>query len=269
MSLYERGRHQIFPFHLVEESPWPLVVSWSLWSTMALSVFSMHNYISNKWLVLLSLLALLMGMGLWFRDIIIEGTYKGNHTIAVRKGLSLGFILFIVSEIFAFAGIFWAYFHSAMSPNIELGAQWPPVGIEAIGPTELPLLNTIILLSSGAVLTWGHHAILNHDRNNSIKGLLYTIILAILFLICQYFEYINSTFTISDGVYGSVFYAGTGTHFLHVLVGTIMLAVGFWRLVKYHTTDQHHIGLETSILYWHFVDIVWLFLFIVFYWWGS
>lgn len=208
-------------------------------------------------------------MSLWFRDIITEATYLGNHTSAVQRGLNMGVALFIVSEALFFLAIFWSYFHSALSPNQELGASWPPTGVSAINPFELPLLNTIILLSSGFTVTYAHHSMIQSNRNGALYGLVYTVLLAIVFTTLQGAEYIVSTFTLADGTYGSCFYFGTGFHGLHVIIGTAFIAVGLWRVLAYHLTDNHHLGLESGILYWHFVDIVWLFLFISIYYWGS
>lgn len=264
-----RSNFQLFPFHLVAPSPWPIVVSFALLSLALSLAFTMHGYIGNLYVLLLSIVVLLGSMALWFRDIIAEATYLGDHTIAVRKGLNLGFLLFVVSEILIFAGIFWAYFHSAMSPNIELGSVWPPVGIEAIGPTELPLLNTIILLASGATITYCHHALLQGSRQNALLGLGLTFWLIVIFVLCQIVEYTNAGFTISDGVFGSVFFCGTGLHFFHMVMLIIMLGVCYWRLRNYQFTTNHHVGFETTVLYLHVLDVIWLFLYIVMYWWGS
>lgn len=209
-------------------------------------------------------------MFLWFRDIIAEATYLGDHTLAVRNGINLGFILFVISEALFFIGIFWAFGHSAISPTIEIGAVWPPVGIEAINPTDLPLLNTILLLSSGATLTYSHHYLINGgNRFQVLFGLFLTILLAATFMLCQYIEYNTASFTIADGIFGSVFYLGTGFHGIHIIIGLIYLSISFWRIYSYQLTNTHHVGYATAILYWHFVDIVWLFLFVIFYWWGS
>nr|YP_009484488.1 cytochrome c oxidase subunit 3 [Saccharomycodes ludwigii]APD14970.1 cytochrome c oxidase subunit 3 [Saccharomycodes ludwigii]APD14982.1 cytochrome c oxidase subunit 3 [Saccharomycodes ludwigii]APD14993.1 cytochrome c oxidase subunit 3 [Saccharomycodes ludwigii]APD15004.1 cytochrome c oxidase subunit 3 [Saccharomycodes ludwigii]APD15016.1 cytochrome c oxidase subunit 3 [Saccharomycodes ludwigii] len=264
----QRGMFQVFPFHLVEPSPWPIVVSFTLLSLVLSLAMTMHGYMNNMTMVTVSLITLLSSMTLWFRDIIAEGTYLGDHTLAVRKGLNLGFLLFVVSEIMIFAALFWAYFHSAMSPAIELGSVWPPVGIEAVQPTELPLLNTVILLSSGVTMTYSHHALINNDRKNALSGLFITTWLIIIFVTIQFIEYTNATFTISDGVYGSVFYAGTGLHFLHMVMLIIMLSINYWRMRNYQLTSGHHVGYETTIIYGHILDIIWLFLYIVFYWWG-
>ena len=139
-------------------------------------------------------------MGLWFRDIISEGTYLGNHTYAVQRGLNLGVGLFIISEVFFFLAIFWAFFHSSISPSVELGAQWPPMGIEGVNPFELPLLNTIILLSSGVTITYAHHSLIQGNRKGALYGTIATIVLAVIFTGLQGLEYSVSSFTISDGV---------------------------------------------------------------------
>lgn len=212
---------------------------------------------------------LVFSMSFWFRDVISEGTYLGNHTLAVQKGLNMGVALFIVSEGLFFLGIFWAFFHSALSPTVEMGAHWPPTGIISVNPFELPALNTIILLSSGVTITYAHHSLIQGKRSAALAGTAITIILAVIFTECQGIEYSVSSFTISDGTFGSCFYFGTGFHGLHVMIGTAFITVGLWRILSYHCTDNHHLGLESSILYWHFVDIVWLVLFFSIYYWGS
>jgi len=189
--------------------------------------------------------------------------------MAVQRGLNLGVALFIVSEALFFLAIFWAFFHSALSPTVELGAMWPPMGIESIDPFELPLINTVLLLASGFTVTYAHHFLINGKRGKVLYGLLYTVILATIFTGLQGVEYSVSSFTISDGAFGSCFYFGTGFHGLHVMIGTAFLAVGLWRVLAYHSTNNHHLGLEAGILYWHFVDVVWLFLFVSIYYWGS
>ena len=229
----------------------------------------MHKFANSGYWVFAALILVTSTMFFWFRDVISEGTYIGNHTLAVQRGLNMGVALFIVSEALFFLAIFWAYFHSALSPTAELGAQWPPAGIEAINAFELPLLNTALLLASGVTVTYAHHCLIQGDRNGSLYGGIFTILLALVFTAFQGVEYSVSSFTITDGAFGSCFYFGTGFHGLHVIIGTIFLAVGFWRLLAYHLTENHHLGLEAGILYWHFVDVVWLFLFLSVYYWGS
>lgn len=217
----------------------------------------------------LAYILLVSSMSFWFRDIISEGSFLGDHTLAVQKGLNLGIILFIVSEALFFMAVFWAFFHSALTPTVELGAQWPPIGIEPVNPFELPLLNTVILLSSGATITYAHHSLIQGKREGALYGTIATVLLAAIFTAFQWIEYSVSSFTISDGAFGTCFYFGTGFHGFHVIVGTIFLAVGLWRIYDYQLTDNHHLGYEGGILYWHFVDVVWLALYFLLYYWGS
>ena len=254
---------------MVSPSTWPILMSICLYTLTTSGALSMHVFEDISTIFFSSLLLIIYTMFLWFRDVIAESTYQGHHTLAVQKGINIGVALFIVSEVFFFLAIFWAYFHNAISPDVEIGTEWPPLGIQAINPFELPLLNTVILLSSGVVVTYAHHSLIKGNRSDTLNGLLFTIILAVIFTFFQGVEYTVSSFTISDGVYGSCFYFGTGFHGLHVMIGTAFLAVGLWRLLAYHLTENHHLGLESAILYWHFVDVVWLFLYISVYYWGS
>lgn len=229
----------------------------------------MHGYSNGGYLLTLGFTVTTYGAILWFRDIIKEATFEGAHTTQVQSGIMIGFVLFIVSEAFAFLSVFWAYFHSALSPAVEIGGVWPPQGITALDPFAIPLLNTILLLSSGAYVTYGHHALLEGDRKGAIEGTLVTIVLAIIFTALQYYEYTQAPFTIADSVFGSAFFASTGLHGLHVIVGTTFILVGFFRIINYHFSNHHFLGLDSAILYWHFVDVVWLFLFIAVYYWGG
>jgi len=229
----------------------------------------MHNFSNSYYIFYISLILVILSMSFWFRDIISEGTFIGDHTLAVQKGLNLGVLLFIVSEAMFFLAIFWAFFHSALTPTVELGAQWPPMGIEPVNPFELPLLNTVILLSSGATITYAHHSLISGERKGSLYGSIATVLLALIFTVFQGIEYNVSSFTISDGIFGTSFFFSTGFHGLHVIIGTIFLSVALWRIINYHLTDHHHLGYEAGILYWHFVDLVWLFLYVSIYYWGS
>lgn len=260
---------QAHPFHLVDNSPWPFTISWTLFFSAIGAVLSMHGFVMGPKLLSLGLITTVMVMSFWFGDVNIEGSFLGNHTKEVKKGLVLGFLLFVVSEVMAFISVFWAYFHNSLSPAVEIGGNWPPLGINSLDPFAIPLLNTFLLLSSGAFITFGHHALIGSKRTESLTSIFYTIILAVIFTLFQYFEYINADFSIADSVYGTVFYASTGLHGFHVIIGTIFITWSFIRTVKYYLTKQGHIGLESSILYWHFVDVVWLFLYVTVYVWGS
>jgi cytochrome c oxidase subunit 3 len=208
-------------------------------------------------------------MLLWFRDVVRESAYEGSHSVHVQDGLRLGVILFIVSEVLFFFSFFWAYFHSSLVPTIDIASVWPPVGIQPLNPWEVPLLNTVILLSSGVTVTWTHHSLVAGERIQRIQSLALTILLGLFFTLLQYLEYVEAAFSISDSVYGSTFYMATGFHGIHVIVGTTLLFVSFLRLLNTEYSSEHHFGFEAAAWYWHFVDVVWLFLFISIYWWGS
>jgi len=180
----------------------------------------------------------------------------GNHTKEVVRGLTFGLLLFIVSEFFAFLSIFWAFFHSALTPAIELGNMWPPFGIEPINAFAIPLLNTLLLLSSGATITYAHHSLIAANREGALRGFILTIFLAVIFTCLQVFEYYESSFTIVDSVFGSAFFCATGLHGFHVIIGTIFIGVGLIRFVNYHLTNSHHAGFEFAAYYWHFVDVI-------------
>ena len=266
------------PFHLVEESPWPIITAYSLLTLTLSAVAYLQGYPLSYIFLILGFVSVAYCMALWFKDIIAEGTWLGLHTSYVQKGLALGVAFFVISEVFFFISIFWAYFHSSLAPAVELGAMWPPLGIQSINPYELALLNTGILLSSGAWITLSHHSTILNDKSienkkNSRKfvilGFIGTIALAVLFTRLQIYEYFEAPFTISDSVYGTTFFFGTGFHGIHVLIGTIFILVQGLRILFYHVTDTHHFGLEGSIIYWHFVDFVWLVLYVCFYLWGA
>ena len=264
----KKQQYQAFPYHLVDPSPWPILVSFSLLSLMLGAVMFFHGFPYGSILLKLGFTLTAFSSLLWFRDIITEATYLGHHTVEVQKGLSIGIVLFIISEVFTFLSVFWAFFHSSLSPAVEIGGSWPPLGITPLDPFAIPLLNTILLLSSGAFVTYGHHALIEGNRKGAILGTFLTIVFAIVFTALQYYEYSEASFTMSDSVYGTVFYASTGLHGLHIIIGTIFLSVGFVRIILYHLTVHHHAGYEAAILYWHFVDVVWLFLYISVYYWG-
>jgi len=261
--LYKHGNH------IVEPSLWPIITSFSLFGFLYVLALTSHGYIGNPIFVILNILTLFFSIILWTKDVVIESTFLGDHTLKVRKGIIMAYLLFLLTEILFFVGIFWAYIHSSMGPTVEIGSMWPPIDIISIGPLELPLFNTIILLSSGATITYSHHSLLANNYSGAVNGLLITIILAILFIICQYLEYYFSTFTISDGVYGSCFYLGTGWHGGHMIVGCISLIYCFLLMINYHYTSNHHVGYECTIYLWHVLDLVWLILYVLFYFWGS
>ena len=205
----------------------------------------------------------------WWRDVSWEGSYQGLHTLIVEKGLRWGMVLFIISEIIFFMSFFWAFFHSRLSPNVELGGAWPPIGVIAFDPFSVPIINTIILLSSGVTVTWAHHLIMAGELSESLIALTITVVLGIYFTLIQLYEYIEAPFTIADSAFGSTFFIATGFHGVHVIVGTIFLFVGLVRIYNCSFSSNHHFGFEAAAWYWHFVDVVWLFLYVIVYWWGG
>lgn len=260
---------QKHPFHLVDPSPWPLVTSTAAFSATTGGVLFMHNFSGGLSLLSFGLFFLILSMIVWWRDVVRESSFEGQHTSIVQLGLRFGMILFIVSEIMFFLAFFWAFFWASLSPTTEIGAVWPPQGINVLNAWEIPFLNTLFLLSSGISVTWAHHAIVVGNRFQTIFSLSLTVFLAIFFTGLQVFEYLSSDFSISDSVYGSVFFMATGFHGFHVCIGTLFLLVCLGRVFSYHFTRQHHFGFEAAAWYWHFVDVVWLFLFITVYWWGG
>ena len=177
--------------------------------------------------------------------------------------------MFIISEVFFFLSFFWAFFHRRLAVNIELGNEWPPAGILTFNPFGVPLLNTVILLSSGVRVTWAHHSLMRGNHSQTKISLILTVILGGYFTILQGAEYYEARFSFADSVYGSSFFLATGFHGLHVLIGTAFLRVCLFRLNKFNFRFTHHFGFEAAAWYWHFVDVVWLFLFVVIYWWGG
>nr|QJQ37608.1 cytochrome c oxidase subunit III [Graphium parus] len=255
------------PFHLVDYSPWPLTGAIGVMTLVTGMIKWFHEF--NIYLLILGYMIVMLTMYQWWRDICREGTFQGKHTIKVSKGLRWGMILFIISEVFFFLSFFWAFFHSSLSPNVEIGAMWPPMNIMTFNPFQIPLLNTIILITSGVTVTWAHHAIMENNYSQTVQSLFITIILGIYFTILQAYEYLEASFTIADCIYGSTFFMATGFHGLHVIIGTIFLFICFIRHLNYHFSNKHHFGFEAAAWYWHFVDVVWLFLYITIYWWGN
>lgn len=247
-----RSSFQSHPHHLTLESPWPILTSGAVLSMLSSAALYFTGIQGAGVMLVLGMLSTVAAMTLWWADCVREGTYLGHHTKVVQHNLSLGVALFIVTEACVFLAVFWAYFHSSLAPTVELGTQWPPAGVTALSPLAIPLLNTLLLVSSGATVTYGHHALFNRGRSAALLGLVLTVVLAIVFTALQGYEYSVAGFTMADGAYGSTFYASTGTHGLHVLVGTLFLIVGLARLAMYHLTATHHVGLEAAILYWHF-----------------
>nr|YP_009049168.1 cytochrome c oxidase subunit III [Lissachatina fulica]AIE43762.1 cytochrome c oxidase subunit III [Lissachatina fulica]AIT76129.1 cytochrome c oxidase subunit 3 [Lissachatina fulica]WJZ53001.1 cytochrome c oxidase subunit III [Lissachatina fulica] len=255
------------PFHLVEYSPWPLLASMSVMSMpIGLVMYIRHQH---YFLLTLGLLSTTIIAYLWWRDIVRESTFQGHHTSYVCTGLKMGMALFILSEVCFFFGFFWAYFHSSLSPSVEIGSIWPPFGVSTLETFQVPLLNTCVLLLSGVSITWAHHSIEESKMKSATYSLTITLLLGLYFLLLQYGEYSETSFCIADSVYGSTFFMATGFHGLHVLIGASFIFICLIRLCLYHFNKSHHLGFLAAAWYWHFVDVVWLFLYVSVYWWGS
>lgn len=267
---------QAHPYHLVDPSPWPFVGSMSLLAFTLGLAMAMHDVAMGKLITILGFIGVLYTMYGWWRDVIVESSKDPVHTSAVQLGLRAGMALFIISEIMFFAAFFWAFFNASIFPITPLAdvwemaeGIWPPEGIKTFDAWDLPLLNTLILLLSGTTVTWAHHALLENDRKGLIQGLGWTVFLGFTFTALQAYEYSHAAFGFKDGIYASTFYMATGFHGLHVLIGTLFLLVCWFRARRGQLTKKHHLGFEFAAWYWHFVDVVWLFLFIFVYWWGG
>ena len=254
------------PYHLVEPSPWAAVGSAAAFVAVIGGVMFMHEVEYGVAVLCGGMALVLATMFMWWRDIIREAEYQGHHTPIVQIGMRYGMMLFIASEVMFFVAFFWAFFDRALFP---MDGVWPPEGITTFDPFDLPLINTLVLLLSGCTVTWAHHALQVGNRRDFMTGLGITILLGVLFTGLQAIEYSHAPFGFTDGVYPSVFYMATGFHGFHVIIGTCFLAVCWLRGRAGHFTAKQHFGFEAAAWYWHFVDVVWLFLFAAVYWWGG
>ena len=274
-------------YHVIDPSPWPALGALGAFIMMLGLVAWMRSHAGNDfallglnlggpWIFALGLVIVLYTMFAWWSDTIKE-SQRGDHTAVVSMHLRYGMIMFIASEVMFFVAWFWAFFDASLFPNEAiqaarsevLGGQWPPVGIEVLDPLHLPLFNTITLLLSGTTVTWAHHALLHGDRKGLVTGLSLTVVLGMIFSYVQFYEYAHAPFAFSGSIYGATFFMATGFHGFHVLIGTIFLAVCLLRASIGQFTPQKHFGFEAAAWYWHFVDVVWLFLFFAVYVWGG
>jgi len=271
-------------YHLVDPSPWPVVGSLGAFLLAFGIVVYLHPGIfgadSQAFVESLGIAKIFPGviliiatMWYWWRDVIREATFEGHHSPVVQLGLRYGMALFIASEVMFFAAFFWAFFDASLNPK-ELpynvpGGVWPPEGVETFDPFDIPFINTLILLLSGCTVTWAHHALREGRKDQMVLGLGLTVVLGVLFTALQVYEYSHAAFGFSDGIYSSTFYMATGFHGAHVIIGTTFLLVCWFRARRDQFTADHHFGFEAAAWYWHFVDVVWLFLFVCIYWWGR
>lgn len=256
---------QSHPYHLVAPSPWPIITAFSAFLLVLGIILDAHH--KGPFVLWGGIGMVLLCFFGWFRDIVIES--KNQHNAVVRHGFRWGMILFILSEIMFFASFFWAYFNASLHPTDAMGNSWPPKGIQTLDPFDLPYLNTLLLLLSGTTVTWAHHSLLMGDTKDALHKTMITAGLGMIFLCVQGIEYHHAAFHFKDGIYPSTFFMATGFHGFHVLIGSIFLLVCCWRFHRGDFTVDDHFGFEAAAWYWHFVDVVWLFLFVSIYWWGS
>ncbi len=265
-------------YHLVDPSPWPAVGAVSAFLLAVGGITWMHHmFTAAPYIFGAGVIGMAYTMIGWWRDVAREATYDGCHTRVVQISHRYGMILFIASEVMFFVAWFWAYFNSSLFPadmhqiarEQLFGGVWPPKGIETFDPWHLPLLNTLILLTSGTTVTWAHHALLENDRQGLKWGLILTIVLGLAFTSVQAYEYSHAAFHFSGNIYGATFFMATGFHGAHVIIGSTFLIVCLVRAYLGHFTSTQHLGFEFAAWYWHFVDVVWLFLFVCIYVWGA
>lgn len=261
-------------YHLVDPSPWPVIGSIG---AFVMAIGAVHYFHGDApWTLLIGFAVVLYTMFAWWRDVVREGN-KGDHTPVVQLHLRYGMLLFIASEVMFFVAWFWAFFDASLFPGeaiqesraIFTGGHWPPQGVEVFDPWHIPLINTLILLASGTTVTWAHHALQHNDRKGLVWGLVFTVILGLIFTGFQAYEYMHAAFSFGGSIYGATFYMATGFHGFHVIVGTIFLIACLIRAMNGAFTPERHFGFEAAAWYWHFVDVVWLFLFVSIYIWGS
>lgn len=264
------------PFHLVNPSPWPLLMAFSMMLFVVGGAFALHKSPIGLPMVFAGFVAISTICFFWWRDVIREGVRDHAHTEKVRQGLRLGMVLFIASEVMFFFCFFWAYFGAAFFPRLPLEdvwaikeGIWPPANIITFDPFDLPFMNTLILLLSGTTVTWAHAALLENNMRDVIRGLACTVALGVFFSILQAVEYSHAAFGLKDGKYAATFYLSTAFHGIHVMIGTAFLAVMLVRAKRGTLTREGHLGFEFAAWYWHFVDVVWLFLFVGIYWYTS
>jgi len=255
------------PFHIVTLSPWPLTIGAFTLGLAGGTASWLNGHRID--LIAWRTLGVTVATKIWWRDIVIEGTYQGFHTKQVVRNFYWGMGLLIFSEVLFFFSFFWAFLHSALAPTPEIACQWPPSGVIPVNPITWPLFNSIILLTSGALANLAYLYLIMGYLKKATDALNGAILAGIIFSVIQGYEYYHAPFTIADSVFGSAFYILTGFHGLHVLVGTIILQVQKKRLQYLHFSPKHHTGILTAIWYWHFVDLVWLILFALVYIWGT
>lgn len=255
------------PFLTVQNSFWPILLRLALFSSLFSLVLYLHIKLS-PFLFFFNIGLVALISFLWWKDVLRE-SLLGYHTHKLEVSLRSAILLFILSEVFFFVSFFWAFFDSSLSPTLEVGLSWPPKGITPLSVYSVPLLNTLVLLSRGVTVTWAHHSLINNFFTKTFWRLLFTVIFGVYFIFLQWDEYCITAHSMSDGIYGSTFFLTTGFHGIHVCIGTCFLLYVLISLAESKLLFNHHFSFEAAAWYWHFVDVVWLFLYISIYWWGC
>jgi cytochrome c oxidase subunit 3 len=286
MSHHDNHHHEEknHPYHIIELSPLPIMTSLSMFILAVGAILTMKEIHHADRLLGLGLMSVITCLFFWWRRVILEGAVDKAHNEFVQRGLRIGMALFICSEVMFFVAFFWSFFASFFNAiwfklanydfdNLQYFTdkfhEWPPAGIKTFNAWDLPFMNTLILLLSGTSVTWAHASLLSGDKKGLVQGLGCTVLLGILFTTCQAYEYHHAAFSMDTNNYSSNFFMATGFHGFHVIVGTIFLAICWIRSMKGSLTPENHLGFEFAAWYWHFVDVVWLFLFVSIYWWGG
>jgi len=257
----------ISPFLAVQTSFWPFLLCLAMFS-LATNVVFWFRFKLSIISVLFSLMVVTTIAFLWWKDFMRERII-GYHTHKLEYRLRIRMLFFILSEVCFFVSFFWAFYDASIAPTIDIGISWPPKGITPLSVYSVPLLNTVILLTRGITVTWAHHALINNFYNKTALSLLITVLLGAYFIVMQFVEYNEASFAMADGVYGSTFFMATGFHGIHVSIGALFLLYVLVNLIQGKLLYNHHFSFEAAAWYWHFVDVVWLILFLSVYWWGS
>lgn len=257
------------PFHILPPSPWPFGAAAAAFTLTSGAVMYMHGHLDGWYTLKLGVYGTVFVMYLWWRDVIREAKCEKKHNPRVKAGLTFGVVLFITSEAMFFFTFFWTFFYFSCMPSFDPEHTWPPKAIQESRHLGMATFNTLVLLSSAATVTWAHYSVMKGDKKHTVEALGSTIFLACLFMCVQLYEYRTYPFCMSDGIYGSCFYILTGFHGFHVFLGTVGLLVALRRVLHNSFTLSTHLGFEAAIWYWHFVDVVWLVVYLTVYWWGN
>lgn len=269
MNLNLKASKLSYPYQMILSSPWPFLISIIFFDFFLFVVSLFYNVLYSD--IFFNVTFILTGITVyfWISELIKEGLYKGDHSKIEISNLTIGFILFVVSEIIIFIILFVSFFYNSFIPSIEIGSEWPPYGINIINPYSLPLFNTALLFFSGISISISQNYLLIRKKYNTLFFLFVTIVLALLFTMVQYYEYKQASFSIVDSIYGTNFFVLTGFHGIHVIIGTSLLLISLIRFYFNHFQSNNQVGFHASAIYWAFVDWLWLFIMAFVYIWST